>query len=409
MKVIKQTLAALRKKVPIANTIHHSPFIYKQFKVLNLCRFYSDRIINHLMSILISIFISGYSGKTTDFAKNSTCHRTTIAHFLNRGKWDDSLLSDILKKSVIEIIYSEAALTGKPVFCIVDDTIASKTKPSSQALHPIENAYFHQSHLKGKQDYGHQAVAIMLSCNGIVLNYAFVLYDKSISKIDIVQNIAKELPVPPVKSYFLCDSWYVSEKIINTFAVNGFHTIGALKTNRMLYPSGIKKKLSEFAALLSVTHSDFDLVTVKNKNYYVYRYEGKLNGIENAVVLLSYPENAFGKPKALRAFISTDVSLSTNEILSYYVCRWSVEVFFRQCKDKLALDSYQIRSAQGICRYWLIMSLAHYICVAGTDELCSFENGYHQICDIIDHEKYQYLFRCAKECDDFNSFMSLIA
>ena len=105
------------------------------------------------MSILISIFISGYHGKTTDFARNSACHRTTIAHFLNNGKWDDSLLSDTLKKSVIEIIYSEAARTGKPVFCIVDDTIASKTKPSSQALHPIENAYFHQSHLKGKHAF----------------------------------------------------------------------------------------------------------------------------------------------------------------------------------------------------------------------------------------------------------------
>ena len=87
-------------------------------------------------------------GKTTDFAKSSSCHRTTIAHFLNSGKWDDLLLSDILKRSVIEIIYSEVARTGKPVFCIVDDTIVSKTKPSSRALHPIEDAYFHQSHLK---------------------------------------------------------------------------------------------------------------------------------------------------------------------------------------------------------------------------------------------------------------------
>ena len=226
------------------------------------------------MSILISIFITGYHGKTTDFAKNSSCHRTTIAHFLNSGKWDDSLLSNTLKRSVIEIIYSEAAHTGKSVFCIVDDTIASKTKPSSQALHPIEDAYFHQSHLKGKQDYGHQAVAVMLSCNGIVLNYDFVMYNKSISKIDIIQNIAKELPVPPVMSYFLCDCWYVSEKIINAFAQKGFHTIGALKTNRLLYPSGMKKKLSEF-----------------------------------------------GNPKALRAFLSTDVSLTTDGILSYYVCR----------------------------------------------------------------------------------------
>ena len=131
--------------------------------------------------------------------------------------------------------------------------------------------------------------------------------------------------------------------------------------------------------LLSVTHSDFHLVTVKNQTYYVYRYEGKLNCVENAVVLLSYPEKAFGNPKALRAFLSTDVSLSTDEILSYYVCRWPIEIFFRQCKDKLALDSYQIRSAQGIRRFWLLMSLAHFMCVAGSGEIGSFKNGYYQI------------------------------
>ena len=93
----------------LTNTIHHSSFIYNYLKKLNLCKFYSNRVIKHLMSILISIFISGYHGKTTDFAKNSSCHRTTIAHFLNSGKWDDPLLSDTLKRSVIEIIYSEAA------------------------------------------------------------------------------------------------------------------------------------------------------------------------------------------------------------------------------------------------------------------------------------------------------------
>ena len=309
-------------------------------------------MINHLMSILISIFLSGYHGKTTDFAKNSSCHRTTIAHFLNSGKWDESLLSDTLKRPVIEIIYSEAARTGKPVFCIVDDTIASKTKPSSRVLHPIEDAYFHQSHLKGKQDYGHQAVSVMLSCNGIVLNYAFVLYNKAISKIDIV---------------------------------------------------------SELAAELSVTHKNFDLVTVKGRNYYVYRYEGNLNGIENAIVLFSYPEKAFGKPKALRAFLCMDVSLSTNEILDNYICRWPIEVFFRQCKDKLALDSYQIRSAQGIRRYWLIMSFAHYMCVVGTGKVCPFETGYRKISDIIQMEKYLTLYQCARECNDFDSFVKVVA
>ena len=226
---------------------------------------------------------------------------------------------------------------------------------------------------------------------------------------ELVQDIAKELPAPPVQSYFLCDCWYVSEKIINTFAVQGFHTIGALKTNRLLYPSGMKKKLSELAAELSVTHKNFDLVTVKGKNYYVYRYESNLNGIENAIVLFSYPEKAFGKPKALRTFLCMDVSLSTNEILDNYVCRWPIEVFFRQCKDKLALDSYQIRSAQGIRRYWLIMSFAHYMCVVGTGKVCPFETGYRRISDIIQMEKYLTLYQCARECIGFDSFVKVVA
>lgn len=172
----------------------------------------SDVYLNHLMTIMVSIFLRGYRGKTIDFAEVSCQHRTTTAYFLNHGKWNDSELQDVLKRSVIQTIYREALLSGKPIFCIVDDTIASHTKPSSQALHPIEAAYFHQSHLKGCQDYGHQVVSVMLSCNGIILNYAVILYDKSKSKIRIVQEIAEELPVAPVISYFLCDSWYTSAK-----------------------------------------------------------------------------------------------------------------------------------------------------------------------------------------------------
>ena len=155
--------------------------------------------------------------------------------------------------------------------------------------------------------------------------------------------------------------------------------------------------------------ASFCLWLSQGRNYYVYRYEGNLNGIENAIVLFSYPEKAFGKPKALRAFLCMDVSLSTNEILDNYICRWPIEVFFRQCKDKLALDSYQIRSAQGIRRYWLIMSFAHYMCVVGTGKVCPFETGYRKISDIIQMEKYRILYQCARKCNDFGSFLKSVA
>ncbi|MNC72122.1 hypothetical protein D3C75_1231330 [compost metagenome] len=59
-------------------------------------------------------------------------------------------------------------------------------------------------------------------------------------------------------------------------------------------------------------------MTVNGSSYWTYRYEGALNEIDHAVVLLCWPEQAFGEPKALRAFLCTDVSLETETISAYY-------------------------------------------------------------------------------------------
>ena len=389
----EKTMYTNQKGMSIANSIHHSNEVYNYFKRLKLGLFLSDIYIRHLMTIIISVFLCGYKGKTVDFAKAGFHHRTTISHFLNHGKWNSTKLEKILKANVVRMIYQEAILSRKPILCIVDDTIASHTKPSSQAENPIEAAYFHQSHLKGCQDYGHQAVSVMLSCNGITLNYAMILYDKSKSKIQIVQEIAEELPPAPVISYFLCDSWYTSAKVMDSFILKGFYTIGALKTNRIIYPCGIRQKVSEFALHLRKEDPDVSLVTVDNRNFYVYRYEGKLNDIPNAVVIISYPENAFGTPEALRAFISTNAGLSTQEILDGYTRRWPIEVFFRQSKTKLALDKYQIRTQTGIERYWLIMSLVHYMCCTYNGAYCSFEEGYRYFQRKIREEQVTALYQ----------------
>jgi hypothetical protein len=42
--------------------------------------------MKHIMNILMPVFSLGYHGKTVDFEKYSPCHRTTAAHFLNKGK-----------------------------------------------------------------------------------------------------------------------------------------------------------------------------------------------------------------------------------------------------------------------------------------------------------------------------------
>ena len=393
----------------MTNSIYHSKSIYKYLLENNLCQHFTHTIIKHIMAILIAVFTSGYSGKVVEIAQVSPCHRTTVAHFLNSGKWDSQWLMDWQKAMTVKIVYGEAVATGKPIECIVDDTIASHTKPSSQAMHPIQDAYFHQSHLKRKQDYGHQAVGVMLSCNGIVLNYAVVLYDKSRSKIDIVREIAQELPPAPVLSYFLCDSWYTCTKVMDAFVMKGFYTVGALKTNRVIYPCGIKQQIGQFAQFIRKSDANVNLVTVGGRQFYVYRYEGSLNDIENAVVLISYPKDAFGLSSSVRAFICTDVSMTTMEILDQYIKRWPIEVFFRQAKNKLAFDKYQIRSSTGIKRFWLLMSLAHLMCCTGTGQVCPFEEGYAFFQKAIRAEQVEYIYSCGVHHVPLENVLTLVA
>lgn len=124
----------------------------------------------------------------------------------------------------------------------------------------------------------------------------------------------------------------------------------------------------ELATHMKETMPSVHSVTVEKRQYRVYQYEGPLNGMKKAVVLLSYPNNAFGDPATLRAFLCTDCSMDIEKILGAYMERWPVEVFFRESKQKLGLDQYQIRSSKGIWRFWLMMSLVHFICCTGSGQ-----------------------------------------
>ncbi len=114
-------------------------------------------------------------------------------------------------------------------------------------------------------------------------------------------------------------------------------------------------------------------------------------------------------PKALRAFIITDTSLSTRQILDVYVERWPIEVFFRQSKNILAFDKVQIRSAQGIRRFWLLMSLTHFICVTSSGSITSFEQGYSFFQNRILQEQMEFIYLCGVHHVPFNYVLALTA
>lgn len=85
-------------------------------------------------------------------------------------------------------------------------------------------------------------------------------------------------------TYILTDCWFTTQNTINKSLSCGYHLIGGLKTNRCIYPQGIKIGISKFIDFIE--DNDLVTVTVKGKSYSVYRYEGKVSNIDNCVVLI---------------------------------------------------------------------------------------------------------------------------
>ena len=382
--------------IPVSKTINN--FLSVMLSTMNLDKQHSRWMQKRLTGILTAMALKGFTAKTTDIEEISGCHRTTISRFLSgkRGHWDEEPITIYIHEESFKYIQNLSIVTNAPMFLSFDDTVNVKTKPSSQAERPIEKAGFHHSHLLNKQVWGHQVMAAMISCGETALNYDIHRYDKTKqSKIDYAKELISGLPVPKTAAYFLTDSWYTNGEIIDACAQRGYHFIGAMKTNRIIYPQGIHISIAEFAAKY-IERNDVDLVTVNDVKYYVYRYEGKLNGIDNAVVLISWPVSAFKNPIALRAFICSDTSLKTVTILEYYAQRWKIETFFSQSKDTLGFGKYQIRSVKGIERLWTIMSLFYLLCTTGLGNNMAFGDGVRFLRKDINEEKVSYIYQCAQ-------------
>ena len=166
------------------------------------------------------------------------------------------------------------------------------------------------------------------------------------------------LPETDARVILQMDSWYTCKALWDKALEKNITLIGAMKINRILYPDGHRQSAQDYAAMLP--NGQYHLVTVGGHEYWIHRYEGALNGIDKAVVLLSYPKDAFGCKKALRVFICSDLALSDGEILSHYTHRWKIEVMFKQHKMYMGLKSFMVRSAKAIDRLFIILPLAHF-------------------------------------------------
>lgn len=312
------------------NRLAYHQGIHKFFMMLGLALHISKPVWKHLVHLVDALTTKRFSGTLTDvhhwsFHPN---HRTTLSHFFTKSPWNEEKLLEKLQEWVLRQIERLAKRTNQPLFLSIDDTICQKTKPSSRATHAIQGCDWHFSHSDHQLVWGHSLVWLMVHTFTQAFPFAFRLYDKTSgrSKIDLAIEMLSSLKgkrAQPV--YVLVDSWYPSQALIEACLKQGFHVIAMLKTNRILYPKGIAIQAKEFARYIEP--NDTRLVTVGNERYRVYRYEGALNGLDDAVVLLAWKADQPMTPDHLHVILSTDRELSDEDILRYYAQRGRSNAF----------------------------------------------------------------------------------
>ena len=367
---------------------------------------YSSAIKNHMVNIVSGIIVTEGSKTISSVHNKITCNRdrSTGSRFLSSYSWNHEYVTQERKFHAISEI-SNTCEDSDVGFLIIDDTLTKKNTSTKK----IEGLDFHNSHADGnKPKWSHCLVTSHYKINDYSIPLDFRQYHrkesskklskKFLDKNELAMELINEFTPVTKNNYLLVDSWYTSAKILLHGLINGCHTIGRIKSNRVIYPAGIKTNVKKFSSYIRTNETS--LVTASNNKYYVYRYEGKLNDIENVVVLISWTKNDLSDNPAF--IISTDVSLDNKTIISYYEKRWDIEVSYRYHKTALGFDEFQIQSLKSIHRYWSMIFLTYTfleIFRVKCGKLYKFKN----IGDVILHFRNNYLVKIvsfAHECAD---------
>ena len=367
---------------------------------------YSSAIKNHMVNIVSGIIVTEGSKTISSVHNKITCNRdrSTGSRFLSSYSWNHEYVTqERIFHAISEI--SNTCEDSDVGFLIIDDTLTKKNTSTKK----IEGLDFHNSHADGnKPKWSHCLVTSHYKINDYSIPLDFRQYHrkesskklskKFLDKNELAMELINEFTPVTKNNYLLVDSWYTSAKILLHGLINGCHTIGRIKSNRVIYPAGIKTNVKKFSSYIRTNETS--LVTASNNKYYVYRYEGKVNDIENVVVLISWTKNDLSDNPAF--IISTDVSLDNKTIISYYEKRWDIEVSYRYHKTALGFDEFQIQSLKSIHRYWSMIFLTYTfleIFRVKCGKLYKFKN----IGDVILHFRNNYLVKMvsfAHECAD---------
>jgi len=215
------------------------------------------------------------------------------------------------------------------------------------------------------------------------------------SKPDLVLDMLRNVKGTSAEAkYVSFDSWFSAPSAIINIKNLGFDVVARLKSNKMRYEfegelltlkeiyARSKKRRGRASWLLSVT------VKVRHDNF--------KEKISAKIVFVRDRNNR----KNWIAIISTDTSLSEEEMIELYGKRWDIEPYHKMIKSYLKLEKeFQFRSFDAINAHITIV-LTRYILLSLENrekkDLRSINEGFHMLCNELEDISFAQAFDLIK-------------
>lgn len=360
--------------------VHHSAKLIEFLVLLQLSL--SKPQYRHVLHIADTVIVSEAPHKTLTSLYGLLVDApdpTNAADCLRLSPWQDEDLRDPLRQFTVSELLDPAGEWGdEALFVSLDDSLTAKDK-NTRHLEPVSPQYDHTLSTPKKARYTngitHIEVRLQRGECSYVYDWDLYLREETVRRLNrqrtadqrlafrskyrivraILLRLAEQLP-RDLKVYVLFDSWYASNKLLKFCRQQGWHVICAIKSNRTL--DGVK--LSAWNQRLK--HQPYTRVnptaTESRKQPYLVRaLSGKLKNVSFPLcVLISKRHRGDKRPKY---FLCTDLSLSPQQILTFYQQRWPIEVDNYYVKQFLGLGDFRVHSVEAVKKWLAIVFLAY--------------------------------------------------
>lgn len=316
--------------------------------------------------------------KACDF-KQDTVYRLKNAAHINWLRFTTLLSAKIIKETIQPLTSKER----EDVF-IVDDSVFERSRSKKVELLAWIFDHAHHRTVRGFQmlTLGWSDGATFLPVNSCLvstanaekrINEAKTMSANSIGaqrrqlaqmeKPDIVPKLLKEALSAGISAkYVLFDSWYCIPKVIYAVQQMGLNVVAmAKRSNKKYLFNGQRLNCKEIFSLSKKRRGRSKYLLSVNAQL-PYQADKKSEEILIPVKLV-FVRNK-NKRNEYLILLSTDLSLSEEDVIRIYSKRWDIEVFFKTCKSVLKLTgecrsmSYDAMCAQTAIVFARFMLLA---------------------------------------------------